>query len=596
MNRKQHQDAHLAPLRSLPASALRAVLRDGYGREKFKQDLMAGLVVGVIALPLAMALAIGVGVPPQHGLYTAIIAGLVIALLGGSRMQVSGPTAAFIVVLAPIYSRFGLRGLLLSGLMGGAMLIAMGVLRFGRLIQFIPHPVTTGFTAGIATVIATLQLKDVLGLSVPRDSPHFLEKVGILAGSLGTASPWEALVAAFTLAALLLTPRITRRVPAPLIALPLAALLAFLLSRFVPGVELATIANRFQIEIGGKTVMGIPQLPPLPMAPWAAPASETWSFNFETLRALAAGGFAIAILGAIESLLSAVVADGMAHTKHDPDSELLAQGVGNLLLPFFGGIPATGAIARTAANVRAGAVSPIAAALHALVVLAAVLALAPLLGYLPMAGLAALLLVVAWNMSEARHFVHTLRVAPKSDVTVLLTCYALTVSFDMVVGVSVGMVLAALLFMRRMAEVVHTRLSQRVPEAPEPAPEGVLFYQISGPLFFGAAQKAMATLESIGKQARVVILILNEVHAMDATGEVALESVLRHLREQRCKVVLTGVCPQPLLVLKKAHLEEQPGVYFSDTVAEALEIARGELEREPVLKSRPAWLGSTDGP
>ncbi len=579
------------PLRDLPASALREALREGYSSADLKRDLLAGVVVGVVALPLAMALAIGVGVPPQYGLYTAIVAGLVVAVLGGSRTQVTGPTAAFIVILAPIYAKFGLAGLLVSGLLGGVLLVAMGLFRLGRLIQFIPHPVTTGFTAGIATVIATLQLKDLFGLRLRKDPEHYLERVIAMFEARHTASFPELTIGLLTLGLLLHLPRVTRRIPAPLVALPAAAVVAAALHYVVPGFEVATIASRFQTSIDGEVIAGIPQLPPLPLLPWdaAGPSGQAFELSFESFRALFSGAIAIAMLGAIESLLSAVVADGMARTKHDPDAELLSVGIGNIVTPFFGGIPATGAIARTATNIKAGARSPIAAVVHALTVLAAVLVLAPLLGHLPMASLAALLLLVAWNMSEAKHFVHTLRVAPKSDVAVLLTCFGLTVGFDMVIGVSVGMMLAAFLFMRRMAEVTNVQIADSsVAELTEPIPPGVVVYEISGPLFFGAAQKAMAALEIVAGQTQVVILQMQEVHAMDATGLVALESALEPLRAHKCLAILTGVRGQPLALLRKAGLDAREGVFICAELKEAVAKAAQHVAERPSRRSLPA--------
>lgn len=579
------------PLRALPASALRAVLREGYGAPDLRADVMSGLVVGVVALPLAMALAIAVGVPPQHGLYTAVVAGAIVAALGGSRMQVTGPTAAFIAVLAPIQAGFGLPGLLVSGLLAGVMLVGMGLLRLGALIQFIPHPVTTGFTSGIAVVIATLQLKDVLGLRVAGAPTHFHDRIAALWAARGTVAPLEVLVGGATLAILLLLPRLTRRIPAPLVALPLSALLALALGALVPGAEVATIATRFTSEVGGATSAGVPQLPPVPVWPWQAtlPGEAPLALEWQTLRALLPGAFAIAVLGAVESLLSAVVADGVSRTRHDPDSELLALGVGNVVAPFFGGIAATGAIARTATNVRSGARSPVAAIVHALTILAAVLAAAPLLGYLPMAGLAALLLLVAWNMSEAKHFGKIVRVAPRSDVAVLLTVFALTVAFDMVVGVTVGVVLAALLFMRRMAAVTEARLvDDDHPALPAPPPPGVLVYAISGPLFFGAAQKAMSALGHIADRHRVVVLELAEVRVMDATGLVALESVLDLLARRRIVAVLAGPGPQPLGLLRRAGLDRKEGVRIAVDLAEALAIAAREAGRPVQPSGAPA--------
>ena len=569
-------------LRDLPAAALRAVLREGYSAADLRADVMAGLVVGVVALPLAMALAIAVGVPPQHGLYTAVVAGGLVAVLGGSRTQVSGPTAAFVVILAPVYTRFGLAGLLLSGMMAGIVLIAMGLFRMGKLIQFIPHPVTTGFTAGIALVIAVLQFKDLLGLRLAQSPEHFAERIQAMIAAAGTASPWELGIGLFTMALLLGVPHLTRRIPAPLVALIGAALLAAALSRLA-GVEVATISGRFQTVIDGQVVNGIPRLPPLPLLPWLMPGAGGAEFqlDFATLRALLPSALAIAMLGAIESLLSAVVADGMARTQHDPDAELLATGVGNLVAPFFGGIPATGAIARTATNIRAGARSPLAAVVHSLTVLAAVVILAPALGYLPMAALASLLLLVAWNMSEARHFLHTLKVATRSDVAVLLTCFGLTVFTDMIVGVGVGMVLAAMLFMRRMAAVSEAGLEEGQSSAlPGPVPSGVIVYRVSGPLFFGAAQKAMGALGAIADRVRVVIFRLDQVPAVDSTGMVALESAVERLRAAGVTAILHGLQPQPRSVVERSGLLSRPGVLASSDPGETLRLAEEIVARE----------------
>ncbi|HVU52061.1 MAG TPA: C4-dicarboxylic acid transporter DauA [Polyangia bacterium] len=553
--------------KELPGAALRAALRDGYGWRELRGDVLAGVTVGIVALPLAMALGIAVGVPPQQGLYTSIVAGAVVALLGGSRTQVTGPTAAFIVVLVPIVTRFGVAGLFLAGMIGGLILIALGLGRLGRFIEYIPHPVTTGFTAGIATVIATLQLKDVLGLRLAPGAPgDVVGRLGAMWAARGTLSLTELAVAALTLALLVLFPRLTRRVPAPLVALPAAAVAAALLSHLFPGHAVATIASRFHATLpDGRVVDGVPPLPPLPILPWhaAGPGGAPFALTAGTLRELLSAGFAVAMLGGIESLLSAVIADGMAGTRHDPDAELLALGVANVVTPFFGGIPATGAIARTATNIRSGARSPVASIVHALTVLAAVLALAPLIGKLPMAGLAALLLLVAWNMSEAKHFVHVLRVAPRSDVLVLVTCYGLTVLFDMVVAVSVGVVLAALLFMRRMAELTEVKLTGH--EAAEP-PAGlppalagkVALYEIAGPLFFGAAQKAMGSLGRITGGIQVVILRLDNVPVMDATGLVALESAIDGLTKRGCITILAGLRQQPAELLERAGFRHKP--------------------------------------
>ena len=545
-----------------PASALREVLAEGYTRAMLRADLLAGAVVGIVALPLAMALAIASGVPPAHGLYTAIVAGAAIALLGGSRFQVSGPTAAFVVVLSPVAHAFGIGGLALATLMAGMLLFAMGVLRMGRLIEFVPYPVTTGFTAGIAIVIATLQVKDLLGLSVEAMPEHFVERVQAIARALPTAHGADFSIGLLTIAVLVAWPRVTRRVPAPLAALVVGASAAAILQRLVPGFEAATIESRFEYHLRGSTGHGIPPFPPLPLLPWtlAGPDGRPIGLSFGLVRELMPAAFAIAALGAIESLLSAVVADGMTGRKHDPDAELMAQGTGNMLAPFFGGFAATGAIARTATNVRSGARSPIAAFVHSGVVLVAVLLAAPLLGRLPMASLAALLLFVAWNMAELDHFAHIVKVAPRSDVAVLGACFLLTVLFDMVVAVSVGVVMAALLFMRRMAEVSEVRLVDAHPMGiGRPLPKGVVAYEIAGPLFFGAAQKAMAALQSVDKGVRVVILDLRAVPMLDATGLVGLESAFERLARAGVHVVVGGARPQVLRAMARAGWDDRKG-------------------------------------
>ncbi len=565
-----------------PARALREILSEGYSAASLRADLMAGLVVGVVALPLSMALAIASGVAPQHGLYTAIVGGATIALLGGSRVQVSGPTAAFVVILAPISHRFGLGGLLLATLMAGLVLMAMGIARMGRLIEFVPHPVTTGFTSGIAVVIGTLQVKDLLGLSVPAMPEHFIDKVGVLVKALPSAQLADFLIGLLTLTVLFAWRKLTQKVPAALVALLLAGAAAAAMSRFIPGFHVATIGSQFHYVVGGVTHSGIPQLPPMPVLPWRMPGpdGQPLPLSFSLIRDLAPAAFAIAMLGAIESLLSAVVADGMSGHQHDPDAELLALGTGNLIVPFFGGIPATGAIARTATSIRSGARTPLAALFHSEVVLLAVLLLAPVLGYLPMASLAALLLLVAWNMSEREHFAHMVRVAPGSDLAVLLICFGLTVVFDMVVSVTVGVVLASLLFLRRMSEVSTVRLVDEHPFGLDrPLPDGVLLYEVAGPLFFGAARQAMAALAATNKGVRVVVLDLRSVPVMDVTGLVALESAFERLQREQVFVVLAGVQPQPLRVMARAGWRGRRGklaIYRS--FDRALELVRKAFE------------------
>ncbi len=543
-----------------------------------RSDFMSGVVVGMIAIPLGMALAIASGVAPQHGLYTVIIGGAVVAFLGGSRFQVSGPTAAFVVILAPIAHEFGLGGLLLAGFIAGIMLLLLGLARLGKMIQFIPYPVTTGFTSGIAVVIATLQFKDFFGLKIPEMPERFLGKVMALIEARGTMALTEFAVGVSTLLFLILWPKYNKKIPAPLVALSVISIVSLLLKRWVPEVEIATIGSRFSFDIDGTVGRGIPQAVPHLGLPWnfAASGGKHFQLSLDALESLLPSAFAIAMLGAIESLLSAVVADGMAQTKHDPDTELVALGIGNILCPFFGGIAVTGAIARTATNIRFGAKSPLSAVFHALFALIVVLVLAPYVSYLPMAALAALLMVVAYNMSEMKHFFHILRVAPRSDVIVLLLCFSLTIAFDMVIGVTVGVVLAALLFMRRMAEVTdgHTLTDSSHPLIlNKKIPSDILIYEIDGPLFFGAAEKAAQTLTVLTDDVRGVIFLMKDVSVMDVTGLVAFESAIQKLLNGRRKICLVGLRAQPRGLIEKSELSAyQNDVLISESVDDALEL------------------------
>lgn len=553
------------------AAALRSSLAT-YSRSQLRADVLAGLAVGVLAIPLAMALAIASGVPPQHGLYTAIVAGGACAAFGGSRLSVSGPTAAFVVLLAPISAQYGLGGLALATFLAGILLLGMGIARLGGLIQYIPYPVTTGFTAGIGVVIASLQIEDFLGLALLEHSSHFFERIVALSRALPTLHPVDTALGVGTLIGLVLAARFVRRVPAPLLAIPLAAVVAYALHRL--GIaDAATIGSRFQfVGDDGVVHAGIPSLLPGFAPPWELPdaSGAPIGLDFELIRELLGPAFTIAMLGAIESLLCAVVADGMAGTRHDPDAELVGQGLGNMLGTFFGGIAATGAIARTATNVRAGARTPIAAMIHAGLVLGAVLALGPVLSEVPMAALAALLLVAAWNMSDVKHFRRILRIAPRSDKLVLLTCFALTVVFDMVIAVSVGVVLAALLFMRRMVETSNSRLLRADhPELDHALPNDVVLYEIAGPLFFGAAEKAVAALNRISGSCRRVILDLGAVPVLDVTGLIALESAIESLQKKGVGVVVARAQPQPRHAIVSG-LASSVHVSFASSVKEAI--------------------------
>jgi len=560
--------------KDLLAYGLRGRLREGYSAKDFRADLLAALVVGVVALPLSMALAIACEVPPQHGLYTAIIAGFVCSLLGGTRFQVTGPTAAFVVILVPIVHRFGLGGLLVAGAMAGVILIAMGLARLGKLMEFVPHPVTAGFTMGIAVVIGALQLKDVFGVTLPRTEGTF-EYLGALWGARGHINPYDTAVAAVTIGFLLGLPRVLKRVPAPLVALTIVSLLVVVCHHYWPGFHASTIGNldKFSFKIGNEVRHGIPPLPPIPMVPWRL---SGMALDYHTIRELLPSAFAIAMLGAIESLMAAVVADGMGGTRHDPNAELIALGIGNILCPFFGGIAATGALARTATNIRAGARSPIAAALHAIFVLACTIVLAPLVAYLPMAALAGLLVIVARNMSEARHFARLLRIAPRSDVVVMVTCFALTVVFDMVVAVTVGVVLAALLFMRRMAISTTVELeSPRDLGLAVELPPGIRLYEVAGPMFFGAAKSAMEAIATVGAGGdHTFVLNMQYVPTIDATGLVALESVLDRLYRSRIKVIFAGLTPELSELLDRAGIKRVPGrLAYAPDVETAISMA-----------------------
>lgn len=532
--------------------------RAGYSLQRLRGDLLAGLTVGIIAIPLAMALAIAVGVPPQHGLYTILIAAPLIALTGGSRFNISGPTAAFVVILLPITQKYGVGGLLLCTSMAGLILIAMGLLRAGKLIEFIPYPVTLGFTAGIGIVIATLQVKDLFGLTLEGHPQHYADQVVALAQAMPGVQAGDLLVAGVCLAVLIVWPRWVPKIPAHLIALAIGALLGLWLER--NGVAVATLGERFSYLQDGISHPGIPPFLPDFAWPWQLPGADgkPLTLSFELIRQLLAPAFAIAMLGAIESLLCAVVADGMTGSKHDPNAELLGQGLGNLVAPLFGGITATAAIARSAANVRAGAFSPLAAIIHAGVVLLSILLLAPLFSYLPMAAMAALLLMVAWNMSEAPHVLHTLRIAPRSDVLVLLTCLILTVLFDMVLAVGVGLLLAAGMFIKRMSDLTDTApLPRDFHQALDNLPAQVLAYAIRGPLFFGAAEKALSVLRQLHPEVKVVMVEMSAVQMLDMTALAALENLLHDYQKQGVGLILVGTSAQVRLKLRRAgiHLE-----------------------------------------
>ncbi|MCG9721831.1 C4-dicarboxylic acid transporter DauA [Shewanella sp. Isolate7] len=563
-------------------SALKKSISAKPSTQEIQTNILAGLTVGVIALPLSMALAIASGVPPQHGLYTAMIAGIVIALCGGSKVNISGPTAAFVVILLPIVQQFGLGGLLLSGLMAGVILLLMGLGKLGKLIEIVPYPVTVGFTAGIGVVIATFQIKDFFGLEVAAGGEHYLEKLSYIAQALTSINWQETLVGGLTLAVLLAWPRLKSKVPAHLAALLVGALFAWIMTQMLGDFSVATIGSRFHYELDGVLGSGIPPIMPSFEWPWNLPGADGQpiGMSFELVRELLPSAITIAILGALESLLCAVVADGMSGKKHNPNDELIGQGLGNMLVPLFGGIPATAAIARTAANVKAGGSMPLASVVHGLFILAGILLLAPLLSYIPMASMAALLLVVAWNMSEAKHFARTLKVAPRDDVLILLLCFALTVLFDMTIAVAVGMGLAAMLFIRRSISLTDARAVETNHQAYQ-VPDSVVVYDINGPLFFGSAHKALKTIALVRPDVRVVILDMSEVTLLDMSAIVAMESIAQDLSAKRVGLIINNLQPRMLLKLRRAGIRKRRGqVEYARTMDDSFTLARRMAAQE----------------
>ncbi len=514
----------------------------GYTRRQLATDVGAGVVVGIVAIPLAIAFAIGSGVKPEAGLFTAIVAGFLISALGGSRVQIGGPTGAFVVIVYGVVQKYGVDGLALATVMAGVILIGLGLARLGGAIKFIPFPVTTGFTAGIAVIIFSSQVKDLLGLDMGTVPADFLEKWAAYGHYLGTVNRDAVIVGALALAIIILWPRVSRRVPAPFVALVVTTVVVD-----VWHLPVETIGSRF-----GEIHAMLPA-PRLPQVSW------------ETMRGLVQPAVTIALLAAIESLLSAVVADGMIGGKHRSNMELVAQGVANIASPIFGGIPATGAIARTATNVRNGGRTPVAGMVHALTLLLVTLFFGRLAARIPMATLAAILIVVSYHMSEWRTVRSELR-APRSDVVVMLLTFGLTVLVDLTVAVEVGLVSAAFLFMKRMAEVTNVSVIRRevdedgasetplFTEGRAAIPPGVQLYAIDGPFFFGAAEKFREALRQTGGKPKAVVLLMRHVPAIDATGLRALRDVLQRFRSGGTAVILVGVHAQPMAALERAGL------------------------------------------
>ena len=537
-----------------------------YNREQFVADLTAGVIVGIVALPLAIAFAIASGLTPDRGLYTAVIAGFIISALGGSRVQIGGPTGAFVVIVYEIVQEYGVDGLTVATIMAGLMLIAFGVAKLGAAIKFIPFPVVTGFTSGIAAILIVQQLRDALGLRLTSAPPEFIERLTLYAANLHTINPSAIAISVGTLLVLWLWPRLSHTVPAPFVALIAATVLAQLLD-----LPVETIGTRF-----GEIRAGLPRL--------TLPA-----VSLEQGRELVGPALAIAALGAVESLLSAVVADGMIGGRHRSNMELIAQGVANVVAPLFGGMPATGAIARTATNVKSGGRTPLAGVIHALTLLVITLFFGSLAALIPLATLAAIVLWVAYRMADWRVFKSELS-APKSDASVMLATFLLTVLVDLTVGIGVGMVLASFLFMKRMAEVTNvTMVSQEFSDArPSPdksgaiytrvIPRGVEVYEINGPFFFGAAEKFKDTLSEVSRKPKVLIIRMRNVPAIDSTAMHALRDLVRRTRKDGTVVYFSDVQAQPLLALSQSELLWEIGEehLFGD-IDEALAASRLHL-------------------
>ena len=522
-----------------------------YSKEKFTADLMAGIIVGIVALPLAIAFGIASGVSPEKGLITAIIGGFIVSLLGGSKVQIGGPTGAFIVIVYGIIQNFGVEGLAIATVLAGVMLLLMGALRLGTVIKFIPYPIVVGFTSGIAVTIFTTQMKDLFGLTMAEVPADFISKWIAYAGAFHTMNLWSLGVGIVSIVIIALSPRLTRKIPGSLIAIIIMTVVAYILREHAGITSIETIGDRFTINA-------------------SLPKPEGLVFNMETINLLIPSAFTIAVLGAIESLLSATVADGVIGDRHDSNTELIAQGAANIIVPIFGGIPVTGAIARTMTNINNGGRSPIAGIIHAIVLLLILLFLGPLTKHIPMACLAGVLVVVSYNMSEWRTF-RSLMKNPKSDVSVLLVTFLLTVIFDLTIAIEIGLLIAMLLFMRRVAETTRVSVATDVinlteeNETRQPReerltiPRGVEVYEIDGPFFFGIANKFDSVMKSMGDKPHVRVIRMRKVPFMDSTGLHNLESLLRLSQAEGIQVVLSGVNERVRRVLEKSKVDQKIG-------------------------------------
>ena len=534
-----------------------------YSKELFMADLMAGIIVGIVALPLAIAFGIASGVSPEKGIITAIIAGFIISMMGGSKVQIGGPTGAFIVIVYGIIQQYGEAGLIVATLMAGVLLILLGVFKLGAIIKFIPYPIIVGFTSGIAVTIFTTQIADIFGLSfggekLPGD---FIGKWIMYFNHFDTINWWNTIVSIASIIIIAMTPKFSKKIPGSLIAIIAITLLVYVLKTYVGVDSIDTIGDRFSIKA---------QLP----------GAEVPTLNWEAMKGLLPAAITIAVLGAIESLLSATVADGVIGDKHDSNTELIAQGTANIITPLFGGIPATGAIARTMTNINNGGKSPVAGIIHAVVLFLILLFLMPLAQYIPMACLAGVLVVVSYNMSEWRTFRALLK-NPKSDITVLLITFFLTVIFDLTVAIEVGLVIACLLFMRRVAETTeisvitdeinpNEELDIAVNEESLIVPKGVEVYEINGPYFFGIANKFEEQMVQLGDRPKVRIIRMRKVPFIDSTGIHNLTNLCKMSKKERITIVLSGVNEKVHHVLEKSGFYELLG---EENICENINVA-----------------------
>lgn len=543
-----------------------------YDRKTLAADAMAGLIVGIVALPLAIAFGIASGVSPETGIVTAIVAGFLVSAFGGSSVQIGGPTGAFIVIVYGIVQQYGMGGLTVATLMAGAFLVLLGVFRLGTIIKYIPYPIVVGFTSGIAVTIFTTQVKDLLGLTTGPVSADFVAKWATYVQALPTVDPWSTAVGVLSVVAIALTPRLSRKVPGSLVAIVVMTVAAYLLRTYAGVESIETIGDRFSIRAE---------------LPSAVVPVLTW----EGVKQLVQPALTIAVLGAIESLLSATVADGVTGRRHDSNQELIGQGIANLCSPLFGGIPATGAIARTMTNINNGGRTPVAGIVHAAVLLLIFLVFMPLAQYIPMACLAGVLVVVSYNMSGWRTF-RELLANPKSDVAVLLITFLLTVLFDLTIAIEVGLVIACLLFMRRMAETTRVSvITEEIDPNEEsdvetheehlPIPPGVEVYEINGPYFFGIANKFEDVMATMADRPKVRIIRMRRVPFIDSTGLHNLKNLCTMNHREGTHIVLSGVEPAVREVLEHAGFDSLLGRdHICASINEALEVARHILKRK----------------